>query len=114
MVCVDEGRLGPHLLMLVSTLRRFAFGMRPFWGEGQGALRVTDVAYPARRLGRALIPTLCARRPPRTNGADYVSRNVARVSLRMSCPFALDGELFAPLSDTPVWLETGASVGFLR
>ena len=109
-----EPRAGPRLLMLASTLRRFALGITPFWGEGPGALRVTDVAYPARRLARSLVPILCAGRPPRLNAEDYVSRNVERVCLRMSCPFILDGELFEPPPDTPVRLETGATVRFLR
>ncbi len=109
-----ERRAGLHLLMLGSTLRRFALGITPFWGEGPGALRVTDVAYPAHRLARSLVPILCAGRPPQGNGEIYVSRNVERVCLRMSCPFTLDGELFEPLPDMPVTLEIGATARFLR
>ncbi len=109
-----ERRSGERLLMLGSTLRRFALGMTPFWGEGPGALRVTDVAYPADRLARSVLPILCAGRPPRINSEGYVSRNVERVSLRMSCPFTLDGEMFEPLPDTPVTLEIGGAVRFLH
>ena len=109
-----EYHAGLHLMMLASTLRRFALGIRPFWGNGPGGLRVTDVAYPARHFGRSLIPILCSGKPPLTNGEDYVSRNVERIQLGMSCPFTLDGQLFEPVPGMPVTLESGPTIRFLR
>lgn len=109
-----ERQPGERLLVLASTLHRLVLGIRPFWGSGPGRLRVTSVAFPPRRFARSVPPFLYGGAQRKLNAGDYVSRNVDRVSFHMTCPFALDGELFQPAPGIPVTLEAGARVRFVR
>ena len=104
------------LLFLVTTLDRLFFGLRPFWGGGQGPLRYTAVRTQAPYLLQVL-PLLargrqCRRGTPE-NG--YFSANVNEIRLFTDSPVALDGELYSPdTMEEPTVLQCGGRATFLR
>ncbi len=82
------------LILAVSTLERLAFGMRPFWGEGSGALRLTLMEQGCSRFARTF--TSIARGKPSRNAVPaqgYFSHNADRVQLWMEGEVNLDGEI---------------------
>lgn len=104
---------GHHVIVLVTTLQRLVLGMRPFWGTGPGGLQYTSIAYPPRALLGNLRRLLYGDRQRRLP-AGYLSRKADAISLRLSCPFVLDGEFYEPAPGQPVELRAGPRVGFLR
>jgi hypothetical protein len=104
------------LLLLISTLRRLFFGLRPYWGSGTGALQYTAVqANSAHTL--LAIPPLLWGRPNRfgTPENGYISQNVNEVQLIMDSPFTLDGEIYPVDSRAgPVVVDQGGPITFIR
>jgi diacylglycerol kinase (ATP) len=95
---LDGGPRAQHdtLILAVSTLSRLAFGMRPFWGEGPGDIRLTLVERHCRHFGRTF-PTLLRGRPGRhaLPGNGYHSHNAGQLELAMSGQLNLDGEILS-------------------
>ncbi|MFC7554915.1 hypothetical protein ACFQU7_25865 [Pseudoroseomonas wenyumeiae] len=87
---------GPRFILLATTLDRLMLGLWPFWGHGEGAIRVLDVAAPPQRLGAGLWSLLRGRSPAlpgwRSGRADTL-----HIGLRDG--FVLDGETFQPGPD---------------
>jgi len=112
---VDGEPLGAehHAVLLASTLERIVLGSRPFWGEGPGAVRLTRVLYPPRRLLRSL-PRLLFGRDRRALPACYRSCNASRVAMAITSAFTLDGEFYEPDAAQPVVLSADRRIGFLR
>jgi diacylglycerol kinase (ATP) len=115
---IDRRPLEPasYLLLLVTTLNRLILGLRPFWGRGAGALRVTAVrSRPGSLLAAlpALMAGRCASAAPAAKG--YVSCRTNEVRLELRGGFALDGELFQAEPRTcPLRIEDGGTVEFVR
>jgi hypothetical protein len=109
---VDQGEF--HLVM-ASTLSRLFARMRPFWGQGPGGVRFTSIATPCKSFGLAA-PGLIRGKPADwvTPENGYLSRNVDRAELRMSCGFTVDGELWQPDPDRGVSLTAESVVHFVR
>ncbi len=78
-----------------------------------GGLRYTAIAHPAAGLLRAAYPLLYGRGERRLPSGDYVSRNADEISIEMTCPFTVDGELYDPVPGVPVSLKAGQRVRFL-
>ena len=116
-VLIDREPLhhGEYTLAISSTLRRLFLRMKPFWGTGPGPLRFTAMASGGSRAGLA-IPGILRGRPRRwvTPEAGYVSRNAARVELRLDCGFTIDGEMVDPQPDHTVTLTADRSVSYVR
>ncbi len=114
-VTVDQGppRRGSELVVLATTLERLVVGSRPFWDDGSGDFHFTLVGYPPARLIGSLWSLLYG-------GADrqlpdaYRSLAARRVSLEMTCPFTLDGEIFEAVPGQPVILTAPGEARFLR
>jgi diacylglycerol kinase family enzyme len=103
------------LLLLVSTLDRLFFGLRPFWGQDRGPLRFTAVRSQANYLLRVM-PSLArgrhAAKGTIKNG--YYSSNVDEVKLFLDSPVALDGEIYTPETILePTVLQSGGTATFL-
>ncbi len=82
------------LILAVSTLERLAFGMRPFWGTGPGALRLTLMEQGCSRFARTFASI--ARGKPSRNAVPaqgYFSHNADSVQLWMEGEVNLDGEI---------------------
>ena len=91
--CLDYLR---RFLLLATTLDRLMLGLRPFWGDGRGAVRWLDVQAPPRRLAAALWAGGRGRPEPWMAAAGYNSGRAERLRVAMDEPFVLDGEVFEP------------------
>ena len=106
---------GEYILMISSTVRRLFAGMRPFWGEGPGGLRLTAISPEAEPYKRAALSILRGRPSPIvTEENGYTSRNVRRVELRLDCGFTVDGELIEPEAGRIINITADQGVRFVR
>lgn len=106
---------GESALVMATSLERLFLGLRPFWGAGPGGVRLTAIASSARGLARAVPGILAGRPGPAVREEDgYLSRNGARVDLRMDCGFTVDGELEPPVPERIVSLRADRRVRFVR
>ena len=93
---LDEGEPTRYdtLILAVSTLQRLSFGMRPFWSQQPGAIRLTLMEQGCTRFARTFF-SIVRGRPSRnavpTSG--YRSHNANRIGLAMTGKINLDGEL---------------------
>ncbi len=93
---VDGAEPTPHdtLILAVSTLQRLAFGMRPFWGTGPGAIRLTVMEQGCSRFARTFFSI--ARGRPNRNAvpaSGYFSHNASQLELQLAGKLNLDGEI---------------------
>ena len=112
----DDSKAVPthNLLVMISTLKQLVLGTRPFWGEGNGGLQVTSIAYPPTRFWRSLFPLLYGKERRNLDPEIYLSQRTDHLSITMDSPFTLDGEMFEPSPDTPVRLEAAGPVRFIH
>ena len=90
---------GRRFLLLATTLDRLLFGVWPFWGEGDGPVRLFDVDACHQRLPAALLAVARRRPKPWMADAGYRSARARSVRIRLDQPFLLDGEAFDPGPD---------------
>ena len=107
-------REAPYLFILATTLERLLPGVMPFWGHDHGAIRLTTIASPAQRFGRAAISVVRGRPRPWMQQAGYASTRADRISLRLTSPIVVDGEVFDPGPHGHVELSAGPAVEFHR
>jgi len=107
-------REAPYLFILATTLERLLPGVMPFWGHDHGAIKLTTIASPAQRFGRAAIPVVRGRPRPWMHHAGYASTRADRISLRLTSPIVVDGEVFDPGPHGHVELSAGPAVEFHR
>jgi len=103
-----------YLFILATTLERLMPGVMPFWGHDHGAIRLTTIASPARRFGRAAIPVVRGRPRPWMRSAGYASTRADSISLRLTSPIVVDGEVFDPGPHGHVELSAGPTIEFHR
>ncbi|MBA4098861.1 MAG: hypothetical protein C0484_19110 [Rhodospirillum sp.] len=107
-------REAPYLFILATTLERLLPGVMPFWGHDHGAIKLTTIASPAQRFGRAAISVVRGRPRPWMHQAGYASTRADRISLRLTSPIVVDGEVFDPGPHGHVELSAGPAVEFHR
>jgi len=107
-------REAPYLFILATTLESLLPGVMPFWGHDHGAIKLTTIASPAPRFGRAAIPVVRGRPRPWMHQAGYASTRADRISLRLTSPIVVDGEVFDPGPHGHVELSAGPAVEFHR
>jgi hypothetical protein len=93
---LDDSERGDHdtLILAISTLERLAFGMRPFWGQEPGAMRLTLMEQGCSKFARTF--AAIARGKPGRNAVPeqgYFSHNADLISLFMEGKVNLDGEI---------------------
>lgn len=101
------------LILAVSTLHRLSFGMRPFWSEEPGAIRLTLMEQGCTRFARTFFSIV--RGHPSRNAvphSGYRSHNADRIQLVMDGKINLDGELVAVAG--VVEISASAPLEFLR
>jgi len=101
------------LILAVSTLRRLAFGMRPFWGGEPGTVRLTLFEQGCPRFARTFISIIRGR--PSANaipGRGYHSHGAERAVLELHGNLNLDGEILAAAG--PVAITASAPLEFLQ
>lgn len=102
-------------LLLATTQRRLALGIRPWWHNGNGPIHITTISRPARRLALAL-PGLLRGRPPgfATAAAGYESLSAHAFTLAPNGGYALDGEDYFPPDGSVLAARAGAEFEFLH
>lgn len=94
-------KTGAHLGTIVTTLPSLMMGLDPFWGQGQGDLRVLYADGRARRLVRNLTGIWLGRKSIDRSGDGLESFQSDSLTYHYNGPKILDGEK----------LETGAHNG---
>jgi len=103
-----------YTVLIVTTLNRILLGSFPFWGSGEGALKLTSIGAPAAGIVRHAYRLLYGRDRSKLPKSTYFSANAARVELHMDCPFNLDGEFYQPVNSEAVILSCPYTAEFLR
>lgn len=101
------------LILAISTLHRLSFGMRPFWGEEEGPVRVTVMEQGCTRFARTFLSIIRGR--PNRNAvpaSGYHSFNCERMTLSLTGPLNLDGEIVQ--CDGPLRISATAPLEFLQ
>lgn len=82
------------LILVMSTLHRLAFGMRPFWSQQPGDLRLTVFEQGCSRFVRTFV-SIVRGKPSRNAvpGEGYHSYNSNRIALQLQGKLNLDGEI---------------------
>ncbi len=95
-LALDDGEAVTHdtLILAISTLHRLAFGMRPFWGSGPGAIRLTLFEQGCNRFARTFF-SIVRGRPGRNAVPEsgYISHNADAIRLHLHGKLNLDGEI---------------------
>ena len=102
------------LILIATTLDRLMLGLMPFWSAKDEPIRFTNVAFPPKRLARALLPVLRGRPKPWMRTAGYRSGGARDLSLSIESPVVLDGEIFHPEPGLPIRLTGDRSQTFVR
>ncbi len=112
----DDGaaRERDYFLVLATTLDRLILGLTPFWGDGQGPVRLTTVDYPPPRLARALLPLARGRPRPWMADSGYHSRRLGRITISTACPIIFDGQTYIPDAARPVTISGDRRLTFVR
>ncbi len=105
-----------NMMMFVSCMPRVFLGFTPFWGTGDGALRMTIVRDRAERF-LCTLPAFLRGRPNRrlTVAAGYESHNVNSLTIAMTGAYTLDGEiLHIQQQQGPLQIRHYCDMPFLR
>jgi hypothetical protein len=108
-----EERVYDTRILAISTLERLAFGMRPFWGTGPGAMRVTLMDQGCTRFARTFYQI--ARGKPGANAVPeqgYFSHNATALALTLDGKLNLDGEILT--ADGDVTVTTTEQLEFIQ
>ena len=102
-------------LLIASSLDRLFLRLNPFWGEGDGGVRLTAIESRAERLALAALPAMTGRaRPWMTPDEGFTSVDTPQARIRMNCGFTVDGELFDPEPEEEIELRADDRIRFLR
>jgi hypothetical protein len=112
-----DGRAGePQELFLIvaTTLSQILPGIAPFWGAGEGRMKLTTITHPPRRFARAVLPALRGRPRPWMEEYGYCSRRVERLECDLRSPVVFDGELLETDGGPGIRLSVGPTIVFHR
>ncbi|GLK69835.1 diacylglycerol kinase family protein [Hansschlegelia plantiphila] len=115
-LALDGGGEATHdsFALLATSLRRWVLGLWPFWGTGEGAIAVTEISAPPRRLALGLATAGLGRPRPWAAAEGWRSERADRVSLSLRAPFIIDGDRFEPGPDGAVEIRSGPPLSFVR
>jgi diacylglycerol kinase family enzyme len=102
------------LILIATTLDRLMLGLMPFWDGDHTAIRFTNVAFPPKRLARALLPVLRGRPKGWMREAGYRSGAARDLAIEIESPVVLDGEIFHPRPGIPIRLTGDRHQTFVR
>jgi diacylglycerol kinase (ATP) len=104
------------LMLFVTTLERLFLGMRPFWGNGGGALHFTAITEHPIGFWRSLPFLVRGRKGPHVktyNG--FYSQEISQGRLSMAGGFTMDGELYQlGTARTDLYVGVAGQAAFLR
>jgi diacylglycerol kinase (ATP) len=101
------------LILAATTLHRLFFGLKPFWGVGPGALRITVIEQHCTKFLRTFISIIRGRANRNAvPEAGYFSHNADCITLSLEGSINLDGEIIHV--NGPVTVDTSKILQFLR
>lgn len=101
-------------IILGTTLECLLPGVMPFWGEGNGAMKLTMIDHPPRKFARAVLPVLRGRPTTWMPEAGYHGRRADRIYIEMKTPVVMDGEIFETDGGQGVSISAGPKIQFHR
>ena len=112
----EEDQEQDYLLVLASSLERLFAGLRPYWGDAEGAFYHSRLRARAGHAARTLLPLFWGRAGRfATPEHGYHSGKLDSLSLEMDGPVTVDGEVYqASRQAGPVRVSVGGRVAFLR
>ena len=105
---------GDHLFTMTTTLPKLNLGLNPFWGTGDGGLRFTHAAWPAKEIARTALSILMGRAGPHLERRGLMSVNGDRLELTHDGEFVLDGEFLQDRPDKTYLVGLTPELRFLR
>jgi len=112
-VSLDDLYKGPHLGSVVTTLPSLILGLDPFWGEANGALRVTWVTGSYRRLTANILSLWAGRKTKDRSEDGLYSTQTDTLDYHYDGEIVLDGE-FLSIPSGKFTVRTTRPVTFLR
>ena len=110
----NVGTHSPYLAVFATTMDKLSLNMRPYWGEGDGPIRLTTIAQGARSIFRAAWPMLRGKRSALlTLERGFDSRNIAAMELTFEGGSVLDGEFYFASHVTPLRLSVSGQIAFV-
>ena len=114
----DEQEItGEHIVSIATTLPGLMIGLNPFWGTGNGPLRLTYVGADAKRLipnmARMLKPKQSEKSSEKLAKNGFKSWSIGTAILNYHGPMVLDGE-FLPETNKPISLSVSPNISFLK
>nr|TFG55527.1 MAG: hypothetical protein E4H34_00305 [Hyphomicrobiales bacterium] len=105
---------GNHLFAMATTLPQLLFGLNPFWGKGDGALRFIHAEWPIKRFTRTALSMLLGNSGPHLEkrGLNSVKSNM--IKLTHDGDFVLDGEFLPQQPDNTYIVGLTPELRFLR
>jgi len=104
---------GPHLGTIVTTLPSLLMGLDPFWGTGDGPLRVTWVDATYRALGRNILALWSGSKSKDRRKDGLHSKRAESLSYIYNGDIVLDGE-FLSIPSGKFTVSTTRIVTFLK
>lgn len=107
-------REGEHAFALMTTLPHLSLGLKPFWGEEEGAVALTHADWPIRGLRLAALKILAGQTGPDLSRHGLTSRRFDRASFFHDGPVALDGEMLPEPADGMFHVSLTPELRFIR
>jgi diacylglycerol kinase (ATP) len=101
-------------LLVVTTLTQILPGIRPFWGQGPGRMKITTISHPPRRFARAALPALRGKPRPWMEAYGYRSRHAEQLECDLVTPIVFDGEFLETDGGPGFKLSVGPTITFTR
>lgn len=84
---------GAHALSLMTTLPRLSLGLKPFWGQGTGAISFTHAAWPIAGFRQALLKVAAGMTGSGMKKHGLTSYKADYIEITCHDAIVLDGEL---------------------
>ena len=108
------GKTEELFLVVATTLSQILPGVAPFWGEGEGRMRVTTISHPPQRFARAFLPAIKGRPRPWMESHGYCSRRAEQLEIDLTSPVVFDGEFLETDGGPGLKLSVGPTLAFHR
>lgn len=105
---------GRHALSLMTTLPTLSLGLKPFWGQGAGAIKYTHAAWPIAGFRRAFLKILAG-----ASGSGMLQHGLNSycadlIELTCAEPVVLDGEILHLPDNARIRITPTSPIRFLR
>jgi hypothetical protein len=108
------GKTEELFLVVATTLSQILPGVAPFWGDGEGRMRLTTVRHPPKRFARAFLPAIKGKPRPWMEDYGYCSRRAEQLEIDLTSPIVFDGEFLETDGGPGFKLSVGPTLTFHR